>query len=160
MKTYLKEWMEHLNIGVRQLSEDTGISEKVILKWTANEITPPLASICKIADALAITVDDLINSKPSEFANEFKEFHIIESMEFKTISRLQKYFESIDTRCEALVLPEKDNKKRFILRYDAMKPLEPKEIAKIAKKRKYFDKKERLDNLNLSKYEDMTWVNM
>lgn len=157
MKTMLNEWLDHFDLNPALLSEKTGISQKLILKWVSGESSLPLSSAARISDVLGITIDNLVNTHPSDFKGEFSEYHVIETKDFKIASRVQNYLKGEDIPHEVMVVLMDKKDPCFIIRYNAKYPIEPKKVMEISKKRKYKDVRERIRPENIEdKYAGMS----
>ena len=157
MKTMLNEWLNHFELNPKLLSEKTGISQKLISKWVTGESSLPLSSAARISDILGITIDNLVNTHPSDFKGEFSDYHIIETKDFKIASRIQNYLEDVDAPHEVMVVLHDKKDPCFIIRYNMKYPIEPKEIIKLSKKRKYKDVREKISSDNIEdKYAGMS----
>lgn len=64
MKTYLKEWMEYLNISAHDAAESTSLSEKMFEKWIEGSTTPSVAQLDIISRSFGIIMDDLVHTDP------------------------------------------------------------------------------------------------
>lgn len=156
MKTCLASWMNYFDINPVQLSEKTGVSQKMISKYLAGETTPSLEVCGILAKSFSITLDELVYSTPQASIDKIGTYHIIESTDIKVAVRLQNYFNKKNIKNEILVIKSciiGSDKDRFVINYETEDILNPKDITKIVSKRKYSDKREKAKDD--TKYTDM-----
>lgn len=64
MKTFIGEWMEHLNYTPEKLGDATGISPKIIARWLKEETTPSVLQLDVVSKVMGVTMDDLTRLNP------------------------------------------------------------------------------------------------
>lgn len=73
MKTYIKKWASYMGMSVESLAEASGVSQKIILKWYEDSLTPSVAQLTAISKAMNVKMDDLINVNPDDLPMEDEE---------------------------------------------------------------------------------------
>lgn len=66
MWSKIREELEKQGKSVYWLSKQTGISDNTIYAYKNHGIEPTFSKVCKIADALGISLDDLREDKDDE----------------------------------------------------------------------------------------------
>ena len=62
----LQKLRKRKNLTQEMLAEKVGVARQTIAKWEAEESTPDLEIAGRLASALDVTLDDLINAPPDE----------------------------------------------------------------------------------------------
>ena len=64
MKTYIKEWMDTIGMSIDSLSNEISISPKIIQKWVDGKVTPSLAQMVIVSDAMHVPMEKLVLEEP------------------------------------------------------------------------------------------------
>lgn len=56
----IKAWREHFGMTQKELAEKTGIKQPTLARMEKSDSTPRKSSLAKLADAMGITVEQLI----------------------------------------------------------------------------------------------------
>lgn len=66
----LKKMLEDKVISAQELSEKTGLSKNVIWNYASGRNHPSPDALCRIADALDISIDELVREKEKTLSKE------------------------------------------------------------------------------------------
>ena len=64
----LQTFRKRKNLTQEALAEEVGVARQTIVKWEAGESAPDLEAAGRLAEALEITLDDLVNMPEGEIA--------------------------------------------------------------------------------------------
>lgn len=72
LKTIISERRKALNLTQKELAKKINVSDKVISKWETGNSYPDTTLLKSLAEALEITVNELLDSAPNDQGNNAK----------------------------------------------------------------------------------------
>ena len=66
----LQIFRKQMNLTQEALAEKVGVARQTIVKWEAGESAPDLGAAARLAEALEVSLDDLVNASDGEVAGD------------------------------------------------------------------------------------------